>query len=405
MQPSFNSAAARAGAAVSLGWQAMGAGTGSTRRAGEPDPSLDAAGVRWREGPEGEGGQLEMHLSPDMQALLDIRPGRERRQDAPPSSQPGQPLRAAIELLDLRMVDVFHWLSTPGMRQQLAAQRLTREQVVEQVHYNSEAVMARLEDGAERGVVNLVDKVPTAHELFTSAVLDAYAAELVADPAPANPTSASTPASTPATTSATTATTATTSATTQATVAASSSSTVSTTGVTTAPTASVGPAATIKGNPWIDLARRQKSLDHISQFQARYYRVLPQIAHRRLSGLWDFVQGDIEFADAAHVAAVFPCALQLKRDQPDGRWRGTYPMGGIERPRLREPFLRNTPVAVARAEDAPVVRICTDGSKWRNTPFYTDDTVEAAKVAMWENVLRAGDLVYRKVLERSLWRR
>lgn len=408
MHSLMNYVAAGAGAVASYGWSAMAAAGGAVGggapavagAAGAEPPVMHLArqaGVTWVEGEDGGDGHLEMEVGSDMQALMGIgaraRLRRSGADVAPPVAaqapvwvwplEAGMPptsgarsMQDATDLMGRRLVEVRRWLSAEDTQTRLRERGLTVADVEVQLRYNSGAEMRALRARAARGET-VFPFVSSAHLLFSHAVRDADMALLVAPlPGAVAPTTNALAISTTSTHE----------------LAAAAA-----TAVVAAPVAPTAP------DPLVDLVQREKALRMLAKFHANFFRVLPQVAARLLYGLWDVVHGDIDYQQVSWLAATFPCATSLTTQSASPHWVATYPQGEGRGTHVRKPMLNAKPVVVARSENSSSVRVCIDGLTWIKTPYYTDDVVEAAKLEVWKQLLPVCDVIYRRVLENSIW--
>jgi len=312
---------------------------------------------------------LEMTVSADLQQLLAIqaRPAaapvrHARRVGASPADDGGtsRALADGVDLLADHLKEARRWLNTPDMEKRLGDRGLTIDEVESQLQRQAGYVTRTLESEAAQGGV-VFPMVPSAHQLFSRAVLDAD--ERQRDRAEAG-------------------------------AAVTASATV---------TPPVDLASTQAPDLHVDLVRRNGALRSLYAFRENYVMALPQIGQRRLQPLWHFVQGNIYFRTEDHAASVFPCAISVSGGTEGHPLTATYPQPPGERTSVRQPFVGTHPVVVARSPDSAAVRISSDGLTWRTTRFYSDSVVEAAKLEVWRDIMNSGNEVYRRVLENSLW--
>ena len=315
-----------------------------------------------------------MHLGADLSSLLALNPRHRRQAEPDPLAARATgktELEQASEVFNQRLVEVRNWLALEDTVSKLRARGLRVADVEVQLKFNAGVGLRKLGTQAARGD-ELLHLVPTAHDLFSISIRDADMA-LMARRVTTTTTASTTPGA-PATT--------------QATPVAGT-------------TAAIQPKAVMVAAPApvVDLVRREKSLKMLEKFQENYFRALPQIHNRRLHGLWEFMQGDIQFLEASHMAATFPVATTINLGGAAPHYVGTYPTDGLGDLLLRRGFIRGIPAVVAREEDGPTVKICTNGYTWQKTPIYTDAVVEAEKMKMWKTILTAGGAVYKLVLQ------
>ena len=327
-----------------------------------------------------------MHLGADLSSLLALNPRHRRQAEPDPLAVRATgktELEQASEVFNQRLVEVRNWLALEDTVSKLRARGLRVADVELQLKFNAGVGLRKLGTQAARGD-ELLHLVPTAHDLFSISIRDADMALM------ARRVTTTTTSTTTTTTAAAATTTPGAPATTQATPVASTTAAIQTKAAMAA-----APA------PVVDLVRREKSLKMLEKFQENYFRALPQIYNRKLHGLWEFMQGQIQFLEASHMAATFPVATKITLSGSSPHYVGTYPTEGLGELLLREGFIRGIPAVVARDDDSPTVKICTNGYTWQKTTIYTDDVVEAEKMRMWKTILTAGGTVYRLVLQNT----
>lgn len=152
----------------------------------------------------------------------------------------------------------------------------------------------------------------------------------------------------------------------------------------------------------VDPAKRARSLAQLHDFEMNARTRLPQLHLRKLGGLTDLLEGNILFDNEGDVALTVPCASSL-HNRGGGQTGAVYPHGSGPGLRLAAAYLGWHQLLVAHAEDPHLVRICLNRRVWKATDTYTDDAVEAEKLAMWARILSRAVPLHAQVKAMSKW--
>lgn len=301
-------------------------------------------------------GQLWMPLNRELQDMLDIEVDEDPWASREPRAVRSETsaLEDMNDLLLRRMADVRRWLNLADMQPRLSELGVTIADVEAELQRVARNALDFLGPKASRGAV-VFPLVPSADALFRESLRGAERS-LWAGTTPVSTTS---------------------------------------TAVGSAPLPEIG----------VDLVKRAAALQALAGFAANFLSVLPQLQLRRLRDTWRFANGIVEFMDKAQCAASFPCATSPQGGTDGTRCTASYPEEWARGVNVRQALIRGNPVVLARPDGAGPVLICTDGSTWEDTGFYTDDEVERAKAEVWREVLATGDTIYQHTLETGLWRR
>jgi len=343
---------------------------------------------------------LPMQLSPDIGELLGIGPPRRSRAAAQGgdflASQDGMAVdRATVDaamhdaqaLLDDRLAVVRRWLALGETRERLLEWGSTPERVEKALARQVATLQRQLADEAARSKA-VFPLVPTAHRLFTDAVL-ATAPDGTEDDT-AHTTAAST-----ATASAASST-----ATVSFDVAAAQAEIDALEASLRRFTVYLPPAETPPSvsSPGIDLEKRAGAIASLEAFEFNLLESLPQLKSTRGDTVGQLSSGKVFFRSEDDLAMAFPCMT--------GRnfW-GTpqYPSPGPGQ-KLQEALVGREDLQVERVPGQNLVRVLPRSSTiWKTTRFYTDDAVEAAKLAMWHRILTYARKQYYKVRWDDRW--
>jgi hypothetical protein len=152
----------------------------------------------------------------------------------------------------------------------------------------------------------------------------------------------------------------------------------------------------------VDPAKRARSMAQLHDFEMNAKTRLPQLHLRKLGGLTDLLEGNILFSSEGDAALTVPCASSL-HNRGGGQTGAVYPHGSGPGLRLAAAYLGWNQLLVAHAEDPHLVRICLNRRVWKATDTYTDDAVEAEKLAMWARILSRAVPLHAQVKAMSKW--
>jgi len=151
------------------------------------------------------------------------------------------------------------------------------------------------------------------------------------------------------------------------------------------------------------IGNRAQALQALKEFETGRTARLPQLSQGGGATV-HLALGIVHFLDMRDLVATFPCAsirLQDGRDQPGVHneadqpvpdtvyapgYTQAYPAGRGVPPPTRA-YVSGQHVVTARLDvQSNNVRLSTDFEYWRGSDVYTDDTVEAEKLALWDRI-------------------
>ena len=361
-----------------------------------------------------------MEIDAQLAELLDIEvdvdgAAQRTRRDAASDAAVFKPSAAAAKeaaaLIVWPLSRARQWINLEMTRNELASQGIATSLVEKCLKRNVERFLqghpARSRNGDVETVVKL-PQIPTAHDLFSYAVLDAQVAHALRSikvPADA-PGSASTGTATTATTTATT-TSATVTPSANAKNAGSDSGTAASTATAVPqPTASTrrmlnGYYVESNDGP---VRNHAQAMATLKSFQANVRSHLPQLGAPTQQGFWGLREGQVVLPSLDVALATIPCA-QTVHSSPGNPSTVTYPSGAAGR--LRTIMINGQEVLFARGANRHRVLYSENGINWYDKQVYTDDAIEAQKLALWNGIILASKSAaenYRKAARWMPWR-
>ena len=341
------------------------------------------------------------------------------RRDAPSDATVFKPSAAAAKeaaaLIVWPLSRARQWINLEMTRNELANQGISTSLVEKCLKRIVERFLqghpARGRNGNVETVVRL-PQIPTAHDLFSYAVLDAqvaHALRSVKVPADA-PGSSPTPTATTATAATTTTTTATSATTT---TRANIADGIATT-TTVASTATSTPASTASTRRMLNgyyvessdgpIRNHAQAMATLKNFHAHIRSHLPQLGAPTQQGFWGLREGKVVLASLDIALATIPCA-ETVHASPGRPSTVTYPSGSAGR--LQRIMIDGKEVMFARGANSHRVLYSENGINWYDKQVYTDDAIEAQKLALWNGIIVASKSAadnYRKAARWMPWR-
>ena len=164
-------------------------------------------------------------------------------------------------------------------------------------------------------------------------------------------------------------------------------------------TATAAPAAVPPSAVAVEV---QKSLARLKDFESRWRTQLWQFSGTREQAA-RLSMGQVDFPDTITLASTFPCAIDYRvvseRSRTDRfgpnsasvvrhRHVPVYPRGTGPCSTVEGATVNGLEVSVSRDDATGMVVVRSHGQFPARTEFYTDATVEAAKLAMWTRIFR-----------------
>jgi hypothetical protein len=223
-------------------------------------------------------------------------------------------------------------------------------------------------------------QIPTAHDLFSYALLDAQVAHALRSlPIPED---------------------------------AGPSPTVTTTTATAATATTTKPAAPTASTPlmvngyYVESTRgpirnHVEAMEALRQFRINIRSHLPQLGGPTMQGFWGLREGKVVLASLNVALASVPCAkVHIASDEAR---TVTYPQGLGAAGRLQKIMIDGQEVMFARGANTNRALYSTNGLDWYDTHVYTDDAVEAQKVALWSGIMESSKAAAEKYRKAARW--